>query len=348
MMKRFSMIVMLLFVAVAALQAQTSNPQQYKYIFAVAQDGSGDYTSIGEAIKAMRGYPLAPITLYIKNGVYKEKLEILANNTDISMIGESVEGTIITFDDYSGKPYEKGKHGTFSSYTVKVSGNRFTAQNITFENSSGRVGQALALYVDADQALFINCRFVGNQDTIFTGGELCRQYFLKCDIEGTTDFIFGPATAVFDSCNIRIKVNSYITAASTTAGKQFGYVFRHCNITADSSVTKFYLGRPWRAHAKTVFMYCELPAQLAPVGWHNWDNPANEQTTFYAEYKNIGPGAATAQRVPWSKQLTKKEARQYSLQNIFSGPQIGRFSTGLFFENTQSIPFVWPGKTSGK
>ncbi|MFY7839673.1 MAG: pectinesterase family protein [Lacibacter sp.] len=316
--------------------AQTANPQQYKYVFTVAKDGSGEFKYIQDAIDAMRVYPLASITLYIKNGVYNEKIEIPATNTDVTFIGESVEKTIITFNDYSGR----GKHTTFTSYTAKVSGNRFYAENITFANSAGPVGQAVALYVDADKAVFKNCKFLGNQDTIFAAGENSRQLFLDCTIEGTTDFIFGPSTAVFQGCTIRSKTNSYITAASTTPGKKFGYVFLDCKIVVDSAVTKTMLGRPWRAHAKTVFIRCEMPKQIAPEGWSNWSNPANEQTVFYAEYKCMGEGAATDKRVAWSKQLSDKEAREYTLENIFSNNSLVKDESGWFMQ-LRSKPFEW-------
>jgi pectinesterase len=313
-MKKNILIIILLFLFSSNLSAQTSNPQQYKYTFTVAKDGSGDYLFIQDAIDAMRVYPLAPITLYIKNGVYNEKIELPANNTDVTFIGENVDSTIIVFNDYSGK----GKHTTFTSFTAKISGNRFRAENITFTNSAGPVGQALALYVDADKAVFKNCKFLGNQDTIFNGGENARQLFEDCYIEGTTDFIFGPATAVFQNCTIRAKSNSYITAASTTKGKMFGYVFLDCKIMADTAVTKLHLGRPWRANAKTVFIRCSLPKAIVPEGWNNWGNTENEKTVFYAEYKNTGEGAAITQRVKWSNQLKNKEAQRYSLANIFS------------------------------
>ncbi len=293
---------------------QTANPQQYKYVFSVAKDGTGDYYNIQDAIDAMRAYPLAPIILYIRNGTYNEKIELSANNTDVTFIGENVDSTIIRWNDYSGK----GRHTTFTSYTAKISGNRFRAENITFENSAGPVGQALALYVDADKAVFKNCKFLGNQDTIFTGGETSSQLFTDCYIEGTTDFIFGPATSVFQNCAIRAKSNSFITAASTTPNKQFGYVFLNCKIIADTNVTKLYLGRPWRAHAKTVFLNCDLPKAIVPEGWNNWSNPENEKTVFYAEYKSKGEGAAPGKRVKWSKQLTDKQAMAYSLATIFS------------------------------
>ncbi|MGC4104422.1 pectinesterase family protein [Ferruginibacter sp.] len=314
-MKRICLLLMLPLVLAVNVFAQTSNPQQYKYVFTVAKDGTGDYMFIQDAIDAMRVYPLAPITLYIKNGVYNEKIELPANNTDVTFIGESVDSTIIVFNDYSGK----GKLTTFTSYTAKISGNRFLAENITFANSAGPVGQALALYVDADKAVFKNCKFLGNQDTIFTSGENARQFFVDCYIEGTTDFIFGPSTAVFQRCTIKAKINSFVTAASTTKGARFGYVFLDCKIIADTAVNKLYLGRPWRANAKTVFIRCDLPKVIAPEGWHNWSNPENEKTAYYAEYKNTGEGAAIAQRVKWARQLTEKEIKQYTLANIFAG-----------------------------
>lgn len=320
---------------------QTANPQQYKYVFTVAKDGSGDYKYIQDAIDAMRAYPLSPITLYIKNGVYNEKIELPATNTDVTFIGESAEKTIITFNDYSGR----GKHTTFTSYTAKISGNRFVAENITFANSAGAVGQALALYVDADKAVFKNCKFLGNQDTIFAAGENTRQLFLNCYIEGTTDFIFGPSTAVFQNCTIKAKSNSFITAASTTPGKKFGYVFLDCRIIADSLVTKLFLGRPWRAHAKTVFIRCELPKQITAEGWNNWSNPANEQTVFYAEYKCTGEGAITSKRVAWSKQLSDKEAKEYTLENIFSNNSLVQQESN-WFQQIRTKTFEWPSVKS--
>lgn len=293
--------------------AQTANPQQYKYVFTVAKDGTGDFKYIQDAIDAMRVYPLQRITLYIKNGVYNEKIELPAPNTDVSFIGESVDSTIINFNDYSGR----GKLTTFTSYTAKISGNRFRAENITFANSAGPVGQAVALYVDADQAVFKNCRFLGHQDTIFAAGENARQYFLDCFIEGTTDFIFGPSTAVFQNCTIRAKSNSYLTAANTPQGKKYGFVFLDCKIIADAAVEKLYLGRPWRSYSKTAFIRCELPKSIAGEGWNNWGNKENEQSVVYAEYKNTGEGATPKTRVGWAKQLTDREAAAYNPGTIF-------------------------------
>jgi len=337
-MKKYFLAIVAFFLFGAKIFSQTSNPQQYKYIFTVAKDGSGDYKYIQDAIDAMRVYPLATITLYIKNGVYNEKIALPSDNTDVTFIGESVEKTIINFNDYSGR----GKLNTFTSYTAKISGNRFRAENITFQNSAGPVGQALALYVDADKAVFKNCRFLGNQDTIFASGENARQLFYDCYIEGTTDFIFGPSTAVFQNCTIRAKSNSFITATNTTAGKKFGFVFLDCKIIADSAVNKLFLGRPWRAWSKTVFIRCELPKVIAPEGWNNWGNPENEKTAYYAEYKNAGEGADFTRRVSWAKLLTDKEAKEYTLENIFSGLDSGVPQESGWFIQAGLKPFKWP------
>ena len=292
--------------------AQTANVD--KYHFVVAKDGSGDYQYIQDAINAMRVFPLAPITLYIKNGVYNEKVELAAINTDVTFIGESVDKTIISFNDYSGR----GKMGTFDSYTVKISGNRFKAENITFENAAGRVGQAVAMFVEADKAIFKNCKFLGNQDTIYCGGEYSRQLFVNCYIEGTTDFIFGPATAVFKNCTILCKSNSYITAPNTPKDKAFGFVFLDCKVTVTDEVTKMYLGRPWRAWGKSVFLRCQLPKEITPEAWSNWSNPENEKTAFFAEYKCTGEGFKPKERVSWSYQLKESEAKSYTLETIFN------------------------------
>jgi pectinesterase len=337
-MKHFSLVVLAIIVFSFQGFSQTSNPQQYKYVFTVAKDGSGDYKYIQDAIDAMRVYPLQRITLYIRNGVYTEKIILPTDNTDVTFIGESVDKTIIKFDDYSGK----AKLTTFTSYTAKISGNRFRAENITFLNSAGPVGQALALYVDADKAVFKNCKFIGNQDTIFATGENARQYFVDCYIEGTTDFIFGPSTAVFQNCTIRAKSNSYITAANTPQGKKFGFVFLDCRIIADSSVTKLALGRPWRAYSRTAFIRCQLPKQIAPAGWNNWGNPENEKAAFYAEYKNTGEGADTKSRAAWSKQLTDKEAKEYTPEIIFAINNSTVQQDADWFKSNSSKPFEWP------
>jgi pectin methylesterase-like acyl-CoA thioesterase len=206
--------------------------------------------------------------------------------------------------------------GTFRTYTLKVEGNDITFRNITIENNSARLGQAVALHTEGDRLLFVNCRLLGNQDTVYTGVAGTRLYFDHCYIEGTTDFIFGPSTAWFEQCDIYCKANSYITAASTPKDVKYGYVFNQCNVTCAEGVEKVYLGRPWRDYGYTLFMHCTLPRQIRPEGWHHWQKE-REQTARYLEFENTGEGADTSRRAAWSRQLTKKEVKEITIENIF-------------------------------
>jgi pectinesterase len=286
------------------------------YDIIVALDGSGDYKSIQSAIEVCRCFPDKRILIFIKNGVYKEKVQVPAWNNKLSFIGESMEHTIISYDDYFNK-INRGRNSTFFTYTLLVEGNDFYAENLTIENTSGPVGQAVALHIEGDRCTFKNCRFLGNQDTLYVAGQNTRQYFDSCYIEGTTDFIFGAATAIFDFCKIHSKSNSYITAASTPDGKPFGFIFLNCELTADTGINKVYLGRPWRDYARVAFLNCRLGSHILAVGWDNWSSPAREKTAFFAEYGNTGPGARTSARVDWCHQLSEKEARKYTKENIF-------------------------------
>lgn len=289
---------------------------QYTFEMTVAMDGSGDFTSIQSAIDSCKAFPDKRITIFVKNGVYNEKIRVPSWNTQLSIIGESVDKTIISYNDFFTK-INRGRNSTFYTYTLLVEASDFIMENITVENTSGPVGQAVALHVEGNRCVFRNCRFKGNQDTVYAGGKFSRQYFLNCCIEGTTDFIFGEATALFEECTIQCKSNSYITASSTTEGKPFGFVFQGCKLNAADGVTKVYLGRPWRMYAKVAFLNCEMGSFISPEGWHNWsDNDVNR--VKFAEYNNYGAGADVSQRIVWSQILNKKEAAKYSKEYIFA------------------------------
>lgn len=315
--------IILFFCCLVAAVGLYAQPVTYPNRFTVAKDGSGNFTTIQEAINAVRDLSQQQVIIYIKKGVYHEKVVIPSWKSRISLVGEDKDSTIISWNDFSGKPYPgkdatgKDKYSTFTSYTVLVQGNDFTAENLTIENTSGRVGQAVALHVEGDRCIVSNCRLLGNQDTLYTATENSRQLYRNCFIEGTTDFIFGAATAVFQRCTIHNLTNSYISAASTTPHQTYGYVFLDCMLTADTAAKKVLLGRPWRPYAKTVYIRTDMGAHIAPIGWDNWRNPENEKTAFYAEYGSTGAGARLAQRAKWAKRLTEKEAKQYTLQNIF-------------------------------
>ncbi len=287
---------------------------EIKDTLVVARDGSGKYRNIQDAIEDVRAFMDYTIVIYVKNGIYKEKVVVPSWIKNVIIVGEDAEKTILTYDDGA----TIGNMGTFRTYTLKIEGNDITVKNITIENNAPKgTGQAVALHTEGDRLVFIGCRFLGNQDTIYTGAERTRLYFSNCYIEGTTDFIFGPSTALFEYCTIHSKANSYVTAASTPKEVKYGYVFKNCTLTAENHVNKVYLGRPWRPYASTIFLNCELGKHICPAGWDNWRNPQNEKTARYAEAMNRGEGADTGKRVKWAKQLNKKEASNISVEEIF-------------------------------
>ena len=308
--KSFFVIVICLITSLSALSAGR---------IVVAQDGSGNFTTVQEAFNSIGDFSNDVTVVFIKKGTYREKLVLPKSKQHVHLIGENVETTKLTFDDFASKKDSAGKElGTARTASVYIYGADFSAENITFENAAGPVGQALALWAGSDRSVFVNCRFLGFQDTIYTDYR-SRQYYKNCYIEGTTDFIFGPATAFFENCEIFCKKGgSYVTAASTPDSVAFGYVFSNCRLTGDAPVASFYLGRPWRPFAKVVFMNSRLGPQIRPEGWNNWGKESNEKTAYYAEYKNKGASNPSA-RVPWSHQLTDAEAKQYTLSNIFNG-----------------------------
>ena len=287
--------------------------QERQDTIVVSRDGTGNFRTLQEAIESARAFMDYTVTIYVRNGVYKEKVIVPSWVENIDIIGEDRDKTIITYDDHANI----NKMGTFRTYTVKVEGSDITFKNLTIENNAAQLGQAVALHTEGDRLKFINCRILGNQDTIYTGAKFTRLYFKDCYIDGTTDFIFGPSTALFEDCIIHSKRNSYVTAASTPKEAKYGYIFKHCKLTAEPGVDKVYLGRPWRPYAYTLFIECELGKHIVPAGWHNWGKQSNEETARYMEYKNTGEGANASERVAWSKQLTKKEAEAVTVDAIF-------------------------------
>jgi len=315
MKKKIIALVAMTMVAITGMAAsQYDNPDT----IVVSRDGTGQFRTIDEAIEVCRAFMDYHKVIYVKNGTYKEKLIIPAWLQNIEICGESKEGTIITWDDHANIkiPGTDRNMGTFRSYTVKVEGSMITFKNITIENNAAKLGQAVALHTEGDKLVFVNCRILGNQDTIYTGRAGTRLFFKDCLIEGTTDFIFGPSTAWFENCDIFSRTNSYITAASTPKDVAIGYVFNKCRLTCAEGVDKVYLGRPWRDYGYTLFMNCDMGKHIRPEGWHHWQKE-RMSTARYLEYNNRGEGAATANRATWSKQLTKKEAAKITIENVF-------------------------------
>lgn len=321
-MKKYLLCFVCLCAGVKSVPAATPHAEAYDFV--VAADGSGDFVTIQDAFDAVPDYRKVRTVIFIKPGTYKEKLVLPASKTNVTILGEAAATTHITNDDYASKKNRFGEEmGTTGSSGFFVFADGLIAQHLTFENTAGPVGQAVAVRVDGDQVMFEDCRFLGFQDTLYPHGDHSRQYYKHCYIEGTVDFIFGWSTAVFEDCEIHCKQGGYVTAASTHEGTPYGFVFIRCRITGDAEAHSFYLGRPWRPHAQTVFLHCYMDEHIKPEGWHNWQKPDAEATTFYAEYKSTGPGAAPKKRVAWAHQLTDAEAANYTLEKIFTDWKVG-------------------------
>ena len=305
-------------------------PHLVRYDIVVSGDGHGDYMTVQEAINACPDYSHKEIThILIRKGIYEEMVNIPHTKFRLHIKGEDADETVITCGKYARQnwPGRDFAVGTSGSASIYIHASYITFEDLTFENSAGEgkeIGQAVAVFTDGDFLFFKGCRFLGNQDTLYTYGRygkfggIKRNYFLDCYIEGTTDFIFGTSIAYFENCTIHSKKNSYVTAASTLQGQKYGYVFKDCTLTAEPGIDKVYLGRPWGAYAKTVFIHCNLGPHIVPEGWHDWEKegkPDTKKNSYYAEYDNYGPGAA-GPRVKWSKKLNARKAAEYSFKKV--------------------------------
>jgi pectinesterase len=299
-----------LLLAVAGVQAQTD--------LQVAADGSAKFKTVQEAIMAVpAGTRENPVIIHIAPGTYQELLYIQREKRFFRLVGTNPTNTILSFNLYAGITNAEGKPiGTFKTPSTTIDADDFSAENVTFENSAGPVGQALAIRVDGDRASFRNCRFLGWQDTILLNRG--RQYFENCYICGHVDFIFGAATAWFEKCEIHSLRDGYLTAASTAEDTPYGFVFSHCRITGEPGV-KTYLGRPWRVHASTLYLNCELSDVVRPVGWNDWGKPEAHTLTRYAEYQSTGPGANPTKRPDWTPQLKAADAKKITVDKVLGG-----------------------------
>jgi len=278
----------------------------------VAEDGSGDYDTVQEAVSAVRDQSSERTVIYIKTGAYQGPIILPKNKTNVTFEGEDAAKVILTY------PFKKISG-------VQIQGDDFRAEKVTFQNTFGDHGQALALRIDGDRAVLKNCRVLGWHDTLMINNG--RQYFKDCYIEGTVDFIFGSGTAVFDHCEIHSKIHGndgFITAASTPEDRPYGFVFLNCKLTGNPKAwpkpsKRAYLGRPWGPNASVSYINCEMGDHIKPEGWHNWDKAENERTARYAEYNSTGPGAIPDKRVPWSKQLVKEDVDKVTIEAVLGG-----------------------------
>lgn len=315
-------------------------------ILHVAADSACDFVSVTDALSSIPDSCTEEILVYIHKGIYQERISI--TRPHITFIGDSPYETVLSYGLYANMKLEDGqKRGTFRTYSCFIDTHDVTFCSLTLANTAGpgpAAGQAIALYADGDRLMFDGCRFLGNQDTLFTGPlppkEIepngfagpkqfaprinGRHYYRNCYIEGDIDFIFGSATAYFESCeffskNIGRPVNSYVTAASTPQGQAYGYVMKDCRFTGSCPPHSAYLGRPWREYAKTVLINCYMDQHIHPEGWHDWNKPNAHDTCYFAEYGSYGPGAAAASRPQWVHRLTDADLASYSREHVLGG-----------------------------
>ena len=305
----------------------------------VAADGSGDYRTVQQAVDHVPDDNNQPVVIHIKRGIYQEQVRVTKRY--LTFRGEDPTNTVLT---YRLSALQAGN--TRLAFSTLINANDFRAENLTFENSFGVGSQAVAMFVDADRASFKNCRFLGWQDTLFVNGS--RHYFKDCYIEGHVDFIFGTASAVFEDCTIHSKGQGYVTAHYRTSNEEdTGFVFLRCRLTGADTGNGVYLGRPWRPYARVVFIDCWLGSHIRAEGWDNWRDPAREKTASFAEYKSKGPGANPSARVAWSKQLTEREAAEFSRERFFSRPVRGLLGNAneavgtIAWADAQNKPDEW-------
>lgn len=320
---RSGIILMLMAILVSNAPARTIK---------VATDGSGDFKTVQEAIASVPDNSADWTTIHLAAGTYQGNIIVPKNKVKISLEGDGADKSIITWDRNVRDPKPEG--AGFNPGAL-IRADDFHAKNVTFQNTSGNHGQALALRVDGDREVFTNCRITGWQDTLMVNNG--RSYWKDCFISGRVDFIYGSGTAVFDHCEIQSRNGGHVTAASTPEDHPFGFVFITCKLTADPTPWAWPatdptsqpvadkptpmadLGRPWRPYASVTYLNCEMGAHIKPEGWNNWGKADNEKTARYAEYNSTGPGANPDKRFAWTKQLTKEEADAITIQKVLGG-----------------------------
>jgi pectinesterase len=280
-----------------------------------------NFATIQQALDHSPEAPHGRIYIEIAPGTYNERINVTRLRPRLTLIGLGKRPDDVVIN---ASQNAKSAGGTYFSETAQVNADDFEADNVTFQNSAGATGQAVAIVVRSDRAVFKHCRFIGDQDTLFA--DFGRQYYVDSYIEGGVDFIFGNATAVFERDEIHEIRSGYLTAQSRTAETQTtGYVIDHSKVTdaatmsADGKAPSLFLGRPWRVYSRVVVMNTELPEQLNAAGWSAWGRTDPTPKAYYAEFNNSGPGWKPKERVAWSHQLTAAQAIAFGAKRFLAG-----------------------------
>ena len=312
--------------------------------FVVALDGSGDFVKIQDAINAVPANSIERTVIFLKNGLYNtEKIIVTTDKRNISFVGEDREKTIVSYHIFDCKqdglnnkcPSEDVAKWSGdvikTSATLTVCGDGFHAENMTIQNTAGAVGQALAITICSDKNTFVNCNFLGYQDTIYflTTGK--RSYFYNCLVKGRTDYIYGAGIAFFDACEIRSYGGGWITAPSTPLDQVAGFVFSNCKLTfikgsprPKDDTTKIALGRPWHNFPKVAWINCYMCKEINPLGWPTiWhmEYAASSNDLHLYEYNNTGEGAGMSNRAKWTglRAMKEEEVKDYCVQKVMAG-----------------------------
>nr|KYP74237.1 putative pectinesterase/pectinesterase inhibitor 40 [Cajanus cajan] len=310
-----------------------------KFDLVVAKDGTGNFTTIGEALAVAPNSSTTRFVIHIKAGAYLENVEVIRKKTNLMFVGDGIGKTVV-----KGSRNVVDGWTTFQSATVAVVGAGFIAKGITFENSAGpEKHQAVALRSGADFSAFYQCSFVGYQDTLYVHS--LRQFYRECDIYGTVDFIFGNAAVVFQNCNLYARKpnqnqkNLFTAQGREDPNQNTGISILNCKVAAAADLIpvktsfKSYLGRPWKMYSRTVFLKSYMEDLIEPAGWLEWNDTFALDTLYYGEYMNRGPGSNTSGRVTWPGYRvinSSTEASQFT---------VGEFIQGNDWLNSTGIPF---------
>ena len=304
------------------------------YDLVVAQDGSGDFTTVQAAILAVPARQASRTRIYIKAGTYREKITVPKDRLKVTLLGENRDTTVLAYDDFATGNRDGTVPGTADTPSFDILAKDFAARDLTFANTAGNVGTAIAVWAQGNRPHFRNCAFLGYQDTLCTDAKYA--YFQHCYIEGAVDFIFGRSTAIFQGCTIHSLDDGFLTAADQYERVAYGFLFQNCTIYGDAGPGSVYLGRAWGQYARVVYADCTMDDSVVPAGWDDWGDPTKQDTAFFAEYDTSGDGADPVGRVDWSHQLTADEYAAYTLASIFNRPENTAGTTLLV-----SLPKPW-------
>ncbi|XP_030523405.2 probable pectinesterase 55 [Rhodamnia argentea] len=293
------------------LRRISGNVAPYRTIFVDPSGRLGNFTTIQSAIDSVPSNNRNWVSIYIKKGIYREKVKIPQDKPYIILKGQAKKTTEVVWDDHDNIVQSP----TFTSLADNI-----IAKSISFRNSYNNpvnkknpMVQAVAARVSGDKNVFHRCGFYGLQDTLWD--DQGRHYFKRCTVQGAVDFIFGGGQSIYENCAISVLggalgpgVTGFITAQGrSNLDEASGFVFKECNVFGSGSAL---LGRAWRAYARVVFYRSNFTDVVNPRGWDAWNFAGQESQLTFSEYGCYGPGSDTSRRVSWETKLNAATVNQ--------------------------------------